>query len=269
MVFLNEDLRMEMKIGDESINCLDQWKHRWVIESRWRAKKTTNSTRLTDWAVVGNRDWHKSVIEIVSWSWKFVIDLRLTRSSSTIQRLLIPHQNLTMNKSLSIHPYRIQAIGAKIGGTLLFSYSSIYYKEFHSAWLHPFHWLFSPMARVGLNKRHSPLPFGHLVWNFSGRPLSMPSFWNDLVDEKHGSFQYNMPSDSWWSSFPTIFTISSLHPPCRQPVVIHVRFQSLKRILIVFRLDIYFLTAIFFGLSFLAATQDICVDGWALSMLSR
>jgi PAT family acetyl-CoA transporter-like MFS transporter 1 len=34
-------------------------------------------------------------------------------------------------------------------------------------------------------------------------------------------------------------------------------------------LDIYFLTAIFFGLSFLAATQDICVDGWALSMLSR
>jgi PAT family acetyl-CoA transporter-like MFS transporter 1 len=32
---------------------------------------------------------------------------------------------------------------------------------------------------------------------------------------------------------------------------------------------IYFLTLIFFGLSFLAATQDICVDGWALSMLSR
>ncbi|CAF2526520.1 unnamed protein product [Rotaria sp. Silwood2] len=32
---------------------------------------------------------------------------------------------------------------------------------------------------------------------------------------------------------------------------------------------IYFLTSIFFGLSFLAATQDICVDGWALSMLSR
>ncbi|CAF1580397.1 unnamed protein product [Rotaria sp. Silwood1] len=32
---------------------------------------------------------------------------------------------------------------------------------------------------------------------------------------------------------------------------------------------IYFLTLIFFGLSFLAATQDICVDGWALSMLSK
>ncbi|CAF1293845.1 unnamed protein product [Rotaria sordida] len=32
---------------------------------------------------------------------------------------------------------------------------------------------------------------------------------------------------------------------------------------------IYFLTSIFFGLSFLAATQDICVDGWALSMLSK
>ncbi|CAF1378873.1 unnamed protein product [Adineta ricciae] len=32
---------------------------------------------------------------------------------------------------------------------------------------------------------------------------------------------------------------------------------------------ILFLTSIFFGLSFLAATQDICVDGWALSMLSR
>ena len=34
-------------------------------------------------------------------------------------------------------------------------------------------------------------------------------------------------------------------------------------------LAIYVLTAIFFGLSFLAATQDICVDGWALSMLER
>jgi MFS transporter, PAT family, solute carrier family 33 (acetyl-CoA transportor), member 1 len=34
-------------------------------------------------------------------------------------------------------------------------------------------------------------------------------------------------------------------------------------------LDILFLTSIFFGLSFLAATQDICVDGWALSMLTR
>lgn len=33
--------------------------------------------------------------------------------------------------------------------------------------------------------------------------------------------------------------------------------------------QIFFLTSIFFGLSFLAATQDICVDGWALSMLSR
>ncbi|CAF1157775.1 unnamed protein product [Rotaria sordida] len=32
---------------------------------------------------------------------------------------------------------------------------------------------------------------------------------------------------------------------------------------------IYFLTLIFFCLSFLVATQDVCVDGWALSMLSR
>lgn len=30
-----------------------------------------------------------------------------------------------------------------------------------------------------------------------------------------------------------------------------------------------FLTAVFFGLNFLAATQDIAVDGWALTMLKR
>ncbi|CAF1077243.1 unnamed protein product [Adineta steineri] len=35
------------------------------------------------------------------------------------------------------------------------------------------------------------------------------------------------------------------------------------------QLPVYLLTSIFFGLSFLAATQDIAVDGWALSMLSR
>ena len=33
--------------------------------------------------------------------------------------------------------------------------------------------------------------------------------------------------------------------------------------------SILFLTAIFFFLNFLAATQDIAVDGWALTMLSR
>ena len=33
--------------------------------------------------------------------------------------------------------------------------------------------------------------------------------------------------------------------------------------------SILFLTAIFFSLNFLAATQDIAVDGWALTMLSR
>ncbi|UJR36109.1 hypothetical protein I4U23_028844 [Adineta vaga] len=35
------------------------------------------------------------------------------------------------------------------------------------------------------------------------------------------------------------------------------------------QIPIYTLTSIFFGISFLAATQDICVDGWALSMLAR
>lgn len=33
--------------------------------------------------------------------------------------------------------------------------------------------------------------------------------------------------------------------------------------------DVFFLTVIFFMLNFLAATQDIAVDGWALTMLSR
>lgn len=33
--------------------------------------------------------------------------------------------------------------------------------------------------------------------------------------------------------------------------------------------DVYFLTSIFFAFNFLAATQDIAVDGWALTMLSK
>lgn len=33
--------------------------------------------------------------------------------------------------------------------------------------------------------------------------------------------------------------------------------------------NIYFITVIFFILSFLAATQDIVVDGWALTILSK
>lgn len=33
--------------------------------------------------------------------------------------------------------------------------------------------------------------------------------------------------------------------------------------------NIYLLTAVFFALNFLAATQDIAVDGWALTMLSK
>lgn len=34
-------------------------------------------------------------------------------------------------------------------------------------------------------------------------------------------------------------------------------------------INIYFLTGVFLALNFLAATQDIAVDGWALTMLSR
>jgi PAT family acetyl-CoA transporter-like MFS transporter 1 len=34
-------------------------------------------------------------------------------------------------------------------------------------------------------------------------------------------------------------------------------------------LDILLLTGIFFMFTFLAATQDIAVDGWALTMLSK
>lgn len=33
--------------------------------------------------------------------------------------------------------------------------------------------------------------------------------------------------------------------------------------------NVYFLTAVFLPLNFLAATQDIAVDGWALTMLSK
>jgi len=33
--------------------------------------------------------------------------------------------------------------------------------------------------------------------------------------------------------------------------------------------NINIITGVFFGLNFLAATQDIAVDGWALTMLRR
>jgi hypothetical protein len=34
-------------------------------------------------------------------------------------------------------------------------------------------------------------------------------------------------------------------------------------------LDVIWLTVIFFFFTFLSATQDIAVDGWAISMLSK
>jgi hypothetical protein len=57
-----------------------------------------------------------------------------------------------------------------------------------------------------------------------------------------------------------------------------VCFQSLVSFLFVFKIfeiylitiqEIIFLTLIFLILTFLAATQDVCVDGWAISLLSR
>jgi hypothetical protein len=36
-----------------------------------------------------------------------------------------------------------------------------------------------------------------------------------------------------------------------------------------FLIGIYILTAVFFMFTFLAATQDIVVDAWALTMLSK
>ena len=41
------------------------------------------------------------------------------------------------------------------------------------------------------------------------------------------------------------------------------------RIIIIFILDIFILTAIFFLFTFLSATQDIAVDGWGLTILSK
>jgi len=46
-------------------------------------------------------------------------------------------------------------------------------------------------------------------------------------------------------------------------------FSSSTKFLVESGTNIVFLTFIFFALNFLAATQEICIDGWAITMLSE
>ena len=65
-----------------------------------------------------------------------------------------------------------------------------------------------------------------------------------------------------------LFSVTHIYP---LPVCINYFLQHIEELMgeNTGRPSILFLTAIFFCLNFLAATQDIAVDGWALTMLSQ
>ena len=52
-------------------------------------------------------------------------------------------------------------------------------------------------------------------------------------------------------------------------VVLWILGQNVDRLLLVERPNVYLITGLFFSLVLFAATQDIAVDGWALTLLSQ
>ena len=118
------------------------------------------------------------------------------------------------------------------------------------------------------------------TFSFAFWPFSLKLLWAPIVDalfiKRFGRRKTWLIPVQYALGFVMIFlsyfindiindpTPSNSHHPRRT-----IDLQENKKYMLLFFIEIFFLTSIFFGLSFLAATQDICVDGWALSMLSR
>lgn len=98
------------------------------------------------------------------------------------------------------------------------------------------------------------------VFSFAYWPFSLKLFWAPIVDSAY--FNRIGRRKSWL--VPTQYLIG---------IFMLVLSTYVTRILgdddDAAKPDVYFLTSIFFAFNFLAATQDIAVDGWALTMLSK
>nr|KAG5698987.1 hypothetical protein BaRGS_033500 [Batillaria attramentaria] len=94
------------------------------------------------------------------------------------------------------------------------------------------------------------------MFSFVYWPFSIKLLWAPLVDSLYVSWFGRRKT---WL-IPTQYLIG---------LFMMVLSYRIKDIMGQASVDVFFLTVIFFMLNFLAATQDIAVDGWALTMLSR
>ena len=94
------------------------------------------------------------------------------------------------------------------------------------------------------------------MFSFVYWPFSIKLLWAPLVDSLY--VHWFGRRKTWL--LPTQYLIGLFM------MVLSFRIQSIMED---GEVDVFYLTVIFFMLNFLAATQDIAVDGWALTMLSR
>ena len=124
-----------------------------------------------------------------------------------------------------------------------------------------------------------------ILYTLQGVPLGMSAVFPLLLKER-GSASYSdlalFSLCSWpfalkllWapivdgSSFPGVGRRKSWLIPCQLLIAALLYYLSLEYSALLEKNDVFTLTVIFFCLYFLAATQDIAVDGWALTMLSK
>ncbi|KAI9142650.1 MFS general substrate transporter [Paraphysoderma sedebokerense] len=94
------------------------------------------------------------------------------------------------------------------------------------------------------------------VFSFSGYPYSLKLLWSPIVDSLY--LNHILLRKSW--IIPIQLTTGMLF---------YWLGNHIEGVMQAEEVDIYSLTAIFFTVIFLCATQDIAVDGWALTLLSK
>ncbi|KAK7094194.1 acetyl-coenzyme A transporter 1-like [Littorina saxatilis] len=95
------------------------------------------------------------------------------------------------------------------------------------------------------------------MFSFVYWPFSIKLLWAPLVDSLY--FQWFGRRKTWL--IPTQYLIGLFMLVLSYNIKSYMEGEG--------KVDVFYLTCIFFMLNFLAATQDIAVDGWALTMLSR
>lgn len=99
------------------------------------------------------------------------------------------------------------------------------------------------------------------VFSFIYWPFSIKLLWAPLVDSLY--FKQFGRRKSWMVPTQYFIGLFMLALSSRIDELMGIETDEPGKV------DIYTLTAVFFCLNFLAATQDIAVDGWALTMLKR